>query len=260
MRRSSTPGALHVRHPGRAQHRDLRRARPVRNHHAGAGHARGRRRVHGRCREPQRHESRHARHRAGGRRDARASGIAKRSSTASRCSLSPGGIRRDTGRQYQLHDVNQHAMLKPITKGTWLIERHADVIPTIHEAVRVATTASRPGVRRDSGQPAIADRGDAGPSTSPTLSRARTEARLHGSRVSAAAELLAQAQSPTIFVGWGAVDARRGRGARRKLGAPVSTTLQGIARSRRTIRCTRDSVSAAPRCPRSRRRSTRPTA
>ena len=51
-----------------------------------------------------------------------------------------GGIRRDTVRQYQLHDVNQHAMLKPITKGTWLVERHADVIPTIHEAVRVATS------------------------------------------------------------------------------------------------------------------------
>ena len=51
-----------------------------------------------------------------------------------------GGIRRDTDRRYQLHDVDQHAMLKPITKGTWLVERHADVIPTIYEAVRVATS------------------------------------------------------------------------------------------------------------------------
>ena len=51
-----------------------------------------------------------------------------------------GGIRRDTGRRYQLHDVDQHALLKPITKGTWLVERHADVIPTIYEAVRVATS------------------------------------------------------------------------------------------------------------------------
>ncbi len=47
-----------------------------------------------------------------------------------------GGIRRDTGRRYQLHDVDQHAMLKPITKGTWLVERHADVIPTIYEVPR----------------------------------------------------------------------------------------------------------------------------
>jgi len=27
----------------------------------------------------------------------------------------------------------QHALLKPITKGTWLVERHADVIATIYE-------------------------------------------------------------------------------------------------------------------------------
>ena len=51
-----------------------------------------------------------------------------------------GGIRRDTGRRYQLHDVDQHAILKPITKGTWMVERHADVIPMIYEAVRVATS------------------------------------------------------------------------------------------------------------------------
>ena len=51
-----------------------------------------------------------------------------------------GGVRRDTGRKYQLHDMDQHALLKPITKGTWLVEKHADVIPTIYEAVRVATS------------------------------------------------------------------------------------------------------------------------
>ncbi len=51
-----------------------------------------------------------------------------------------GGIRRDTDRRYQLHDVDQHALLRPITKRTWRVERHADVVPTIHEAVRVATS------------------------------------------------------------------------------------------------------------------------
>ena len=51
-----------------------------------------------------------------------------------------GGIRRNTDRRYQLHDIDQHALLKPITKGTWLVERHADVIPTLYEAARVATT------------------------------------------------------------------------------------------------------------------------
>ena len=51
-----------------------------------------------------------------------------------------GGVRRDLGRAYQLHDMDQHALLAPITKGRWRVERHADVIPVIHEAYRVATS------------------------------------------------------------------------------------------------------------------------
>ena len=51
-----------------------------------------------------------------------------------------GGIRRDTGRAYQLHDMDQHALLAPITKGRWRVERYEDVVPVIHEAYRLATT------------------------------------------------------------------------------------------------------------------------
>jgi acetolactate synthase-1/2/3 large subunit len=142
-----------------------------------------------------------------------------------------GGIRRDTGRQYQLHDVNQHALLKPITKGTWLVDRHADVIPTIHEAVRVATSGEPGPVFVEIPVNLQLLTGDAGPSTSPRYQGPATpEARCTAAGVSAAAELLAQARSPTIFVGWGAVDAYAEVAAlAEKLGAPVSTTLQGVS-------------------------------
>ena len=49
-----------------------------------------------------------------------------------------GGVRRDLGRAYQLHDMDQQALVAPITKGRWRVERHADVIPVIHEAYRLA--------------------------------------------------------------------------------------------------------------------------
>ncbi|HEX6571306.1 MAG TPA: thiamine pyrophosphate-binding protein [Steroidobacteraceae bacterium] len=142
-----------------------------------------------------------------------------------------GGIRRDTGRQYQLHDVNQHAMLKPITKGTWLVDRHADVIPTIHEAVRVATSGEPGPVFVEIPVNLQLLTGDPGPSTSPRYQGPATpEARCTAAGVGAAAELLAQARSPTIFVGWGAVDAHAEVAAlAEKLGAPVSTTLQGVS-------------------------------
>jgi acetolactate synthase-1/2/3 large subunit len=142
-----------------------------------------------------------------------------------------GGIRRDTGRQYQLHDVNQHALLKPITKGTWLVDRHADVIPTIHEAVRVATSGEPGPVFVEIPVNLQLLTGDPGPSTSPRYQGpAMPEARCTAAGVSAAAALLAQARSPTIFVGWGAVDAYAEVAAlAEKLGAPVSTTLQGVS-------------------------------
>ncbi len=54
-----------------------------------------------------------------------------------------GGVRRDTGRKYQLHDMDQHALLKPITKGTWLVEKHADVIRR-----STKRCASRPAANR----------------------------------------------------------------------------------------------------------------
>ena len=140
-----------------------------------------------------------------------------------------GGIRRDTGRRYQLHDVDQHALLKPITKGTWLVERHADVIPTIYEAVRVATSGE-PGpvfVEIPVNLQLIA--GDAGtvPGRPGPVAR---EARCTAADVEHAARLLAAAKSPGIFVGWGAVDASLEVAAlAERLGAPVSTTLQGLS-------------------------------
>jgi acetolactate synthase-1/2/3 large subunit len=140
-----------------------------------------------------------------------------------------GGIRRDTGRRYQLHDVDQHALMKPITKGTWLVERHADVIPTIYEAVSVATSGE-PGpvfVEIPVNLQLIA--GDAGAVHAPPLHVA-PEARCTSAAVSEAARLLAAARSPGIFVGWGAVDATREVVAlAERLGAPVGTTLQGLS-------------------------------
>ncbi len=142
-----------------------------------------------------------------------------------------GGIRRDTGRQFQLHDVNQHALLKPITKGTWLVERHADVIPTIHEAVRVATSGEPGPVFVEIPVNLQLFKGDPGPSTSPRHhGPTAPDVRCTAADVASAAELLAQASSPTIFVGWGAVDASAEVIAlAEKLGAPVSTTLQGVS-------------------------------
>jgi acetolactate synthase-1/2/3 large subunit len=140
-----------------------------------------------------------------------------------------GGVRRDTGRAYQLHDMDQHALLKPITKGTWRVERHADVVPVIYEAARVALSGE-PGpvfvelpvelqlIPGDCEEPA--------PWTPPPSAGCRASA----AELERAAALLRQARRPGIFCGWGAVDATRQlERLAEQLGAPVATTLQGLS-------------------------------
>ncbi len=140
-----------------------------------------------------------------------------------------GGVRRDTGRSYQLHDVDQHAMLRPITKGTWLVGRHADVIPTIYEAVHVATSGEPGPVFVEIPVNLQLMTGDPGPI--PELPpRAGPELHCEAAAVIEAARILANAKSPGIFVGWGAVDAScEVAQLAERLGAPVATTLQGLS-------------------------------
>ncbi len=140
-----------------------------------------------------------------------------------------GGVRRDTGRRYQLHDMDQHALLKPITKGTWLVEKHADVIATIYEAVRVATSGEPGPVFVEIPVHLQLLTGDEGPAVAAPV-REVAPVRCALQDVAAAAALLRNARSPTIFVGWGAVDATHEVALlAERLGAPVSTTLQGLS-------------------------------
>ena len=48
------------------------------------------------------------------------------------------GIRTDSRFKYQLHDVDQLAVLRPLVKGTWKPERGEDIAPAILEAARLA--------------------------------------------------------------------------------------------------------------------------
>ncbi len=48
------------------------------------------------------------------------------------------GIRSDSRFKYQLHDVDQLAVLRPLVKGAWKPERGEDIAPAILEATRLA--------------------------------------------------------------------------------------------------------------------------
>ena len=140
-----------------------------------------------------------------------------------------GGVRRDTGRAYQLHDMDQHALLRPITKGTWRIERHADVVPVIYEAHRVATSGEPGPVFVEIPVELQIIPGEAG-ELPPFEGLVPQGMKSTATDLDRAAALLRQAERPGIFCGWGAVDAADVlEGLAERLGAPVATTLQGLS-------------------------------
>jgi acetolactate synthase-1/2/3 large subunit len=139
-----------------------------------------------------------------------------------------GGIRTDMEQKFQLHDVDQQALMKPLTKATYRIEHYEDAIPTIYEAYRTATEGEPGPVFVELPANLQLLTGDV--AEMPDFSAVAERPSIDPADINKAAELLSNAKRPGIFVGWGARhvadDIAR---IAEHLGAPVSTTLQGLA-------------------------------
>ncbi len=139
-----------------------------------------------------------------------------------------GGIRTDMEQSFQLHDVDQQAIMKPLTKATYRIDRYEEAIPTIYEAYRMATEGEPGPVFVE--LPANLQLLTGEVSEMPEFEVTAERPFVDGADIEQAAKLLSAAERPGIFVGWGArhvtPDIRR---IAEHLGAPVATTLQGLA-------------------------------
>ena len=139
-----------------------------------------------------------------------------------------GGIRTDLDKRYQLHELDQHAFLKPLTKATFRVSSHAESVPTLFKAWGIAH-AGEPG-------PVFVEipvnlqmfPGEAGAIPAPPVV-ARPQ-RAGAPDIRRAAEMLRAAKHPAMFLGWGARDAcDQTRAIAELLQAPVATTLQGLS-------------------------------
>src|SRR5690554_581782 len=139
-----------------------------------------------------------------------------------------GGIHSESGHKYQLHDMDQHTLLSPITKATFRIETHDEVIPTIYEAYRIATSGEPGPVFIELPYNIGNFLGDI--EGMPAFSTHAASAQVDKTLLKQAADLLAQAKKPGIFVGWGAINAVDSvKAIAEHLSAPVCTTLQGLS-------------------------------
>ena len=139
-----------------------------------------------------------------------------------------GGIRTDLDKRYQLHQMDQHAFLKPLTKATFLVTAHADIVPTLFKAWEIAHSGEPGPVFVEIPVNLQMFPGEAGDIPAPPAI-ARPQ-RAAATDIRRAAEMLLAAKHPAMFVGWGARDAHeQTRAIAEFLQAPVATTLQGLS-------------------------------
>lgn len=138
-----------------------------------------------------------------------------------------GGIRTDMTQSFQLHDVDQQALMRPLTKAQFKIERYEDAIPMVYEAYRIATSGE-PGpvfIELPANLQLLAGEVD----SMPAHDWSREQATVDKPAIDNAVAMLATAEKPGLFVGWGAKDVTDDLiRIAEHLGAPVATTLQGL--------------------------------
>jgi len=139
-----------------------------------------------------------------------------------------GGIRTDSDKTYQLHEVDQHALLAPITKKTYKVETHEQIIPAIYEAYQIANDGEPGPVFVEVPVNLQLFPGEVS-EPQPYVAVLR-EQELDHATIQKAAEALYAANKPGLFLGWGAVDAsEESVKIAEFLNAPASTTLQGLS-------------------------------
>lgn len=161
-----------------------------------------------------------------------------------------GGVDQNSNRPAQ-QKIDLHALLSPITKTSFLVKHHGDIVPTIFEAYRTALEGE-PGpvfieipinlqlCHEETGElPSL----KTGLATSPADNSAITvgsaisstinseiDSAIDSTRIDHAANMLLDAESPGILVGWGAKNASAlVQSLASHLGAPIATTLQGLS-------------------------------
>jgi acetolactate synthase I/II/III large subunit len=138
------------------------------------------------------------------------------------------GIRRDTGKAFQLHAVDQQAIARPVTKAQFLIEKGADLYTTIRRACQIARAAPAGPVFVEVPAEHYIFRHDvdlqvgqaSGPVQSPPAFRAADAEQ--------ARTLLAASRRPLLYLGLGAAGAGADLVAlAERLEASVATTFEG---------------------------------
>ena len=139
-----------------------------------------------------------------------------------------GGTRRDTGKSYQLHQLDQGKVLDGIIKKYYLISKHEDIIPTVFDAYITATSGEPGPVFVEVPAEIQMFRGEI--NQLPEFKNESTSKKPDPDKIKKATDLLVAAKHPGLFLGWGAKEATDvAVKIADMLAASVATTLQGLS-------------------------------
>lgn len=139
-----------------------------------------------------------------------------------------GGTRTDVPYRYQLHEMDQLAMMSAITKRTYKIDHHNQIVPTIFEAYQTAIQGEPGPVFIEVPVNIQLFTGEV--NELPKFSERKPTVDIDRQKIKQAADLLCNASKPGLFLGWGARDCSDLMiEIAEHLNAPVCTTLQGLS-------------------------------
>lgn len=139
-----------------------------------------------------------------------------------------GGPRTDSDYRFQLHQMDMHKFMSGLTKASFKVTRHEEVVPILFEAYAIATGGEPGPVFIELPVNILLYTGEV--SELPRYAAAPPEPVGFEPEIARAAELLRNARHPGLFVGWGTRDALdQVKAVAEWLEAPVATTLQGLS-------------------------------
>jgi acetolactate synthase-1/2/3 large subunit len=140
-----------------------------------------------------------------------------------------GGTRTDIDHGFQLHQMDQKALMAPLTKAQFTVMHQDEIVETIYKAYEIAVTGEPGPVYIEvpvNLQLLKAEVSELKTFTPPT----KLGASVSDDQINEAVDMLVAAKKPGMFIGWGSRSADKSTlQIAELLGAPIATSLQGLA-------------------------------
>lgn len=139
-----------------------------------------------------------------------------------------GGIRTDVNKSYQLHEWDMHSVLSGITKKTYKIKSHEEIMSSVFEAYHIAISGNPGPVFIEIPANIQLFKGEV--SEIVLYKKPESKPAIVESQIDEAIRIISGSKKVGLFLGWGAKEATAiSMQIAERLNAPVSTTLQGYS-------------------------------